>query len=197
MPSTSHEISALPVVVPLAAVAFAALLWRLRRRAALTVPRIVVSALMCVYGAGVVANTLLPIVIGAGGDRPPWRVFLNLTPLVNTELFDMVSNVVVFVPLGFLLPLVARVASARRVLLVGFLVSLTMEALQFVNAVAAHGGHVADINDLLANTLGAPIGYGIFRVAVLLPGLGRWADAATWPMPPRDETEIQPTRVTR
>ncbi len=41
---------------------------------------------MCVYGAGVVANTLLPIYLGEDDYHPPWRVFLNLTPLVNTEL---------------------------------------------------------------------------------------------------------------
>jgi len=79
MPSTCHEIPALPVVGPLAVVVFTVLLWRLHRRAAMTVPRVVVRALLCVYGAGVVANTLLPIVVGGGGYRPPWRVFLNLT----------------------------------------------------------------------------------------------------------------------
>jgi glycopeptide antibiotics resistance protein len=195
MPSSYHEIPVLPVVVALAAVAFAVLLWRLHRRAAMTVPRVVVSAAMCVYGAGVIGNTLLPIYVGTSGHDQPWRVYLNLTPLVGTEPMDMLQNVVVFVPLGFLLPLIAGVTSLPRVLLWGFLVSLTMEALQFVNAVTAHGGHVADVNDLLANTLGAPLGYGIFRVALLLPALGRWAGTATWPMPPQGEPEIQPARI--
>jgi glycopeptide antibiotics resistance protein len=114
---------------------------------------------------------------------------------VNTDAFDMLENVVVFVPLGLLLPLVARVRSARGVLLCGFLISLTMEVLQLANSLTGRGGHVADINDLLANTLGTPIGYGIFRAALLLPGLDRLADTAAWPPPAHDETEIRPTRV--
>lgn len=172
MPSTGHEISALPVVVPLAAVAFGVLLWRLRRRAATSVPRILVAAAACVYGAGVVANTLFPIYVGRPDYHESWRVFLNLTPLANTEPFDMLANVAVFVPLGFLVPLLARTSSVWRALLVGFLVSLTMETFQFINAVTGHGGHIADINDLLANTLGAPIGYAMFRGALLLPVIG-------------------------
>jgi VanZ family protein len=194
MPS-HHEIPVLPVVVLVAAVAFAVLLWRLHRRTAMTVPRVVVSAVMSVYAAGVIGNTLLPIYLGRGGYDLPWWKYPNFTPLVGTEPFDMLQNVVVFVPLGVLLPLVARVTSLPRVLLCGFLISLTMEVLQWVNAVTAHGGHVPDINDLLANTLGAPIGYAVFRVALLLPVLGPWARAATWPGPAQDEPEIQPVRV--
>jgi glycopeptide antibiotics resistance protein len=125
-----------------------------------------------VYGAGVVANTLFPIYLGGERYHRSWRVFLNLTPFADTEPFDMLTNVAVFVPLGFLLPLVTRANSALRVLLVGFLLSFTMETLQLVNAVTGHGGHIADINDLLANTLGAPIGYAVFRAALFLIARG-------------------------
>jgi glycopeptide antibiotics resistance protein len=100
---------------------------------------------------------------------------------VGTEPRDMLQNVVVFVPLGLLLPLVSRARSLPSVLLTGFLLSLTMEALQFLNAVVADGGHIADVNDLLANTLGAVVGYGLHRVALRLPALGGFARAATWP----------------
>lgn len=178
-----YEISTLLVVVPLGAVAFAVLLWRLHRGAGLTLLRVGVCGVLCVYLAGVIANSVFPIVLGGGGDQLPWWVGLNLVPLVNTDLADMLQNVLVFAPLGMLLPLVARVDSLPRVLLWGFLLSLTMEVLQFANAVTAHGGHVADINDLLANTIGAPIGYGVFRLARLVPAVDRLIRAATWPAP--------------
>lgn len=186
MLTTPREIPTLLVVVPLAVVGFGVMLWWLQRRGALTVLRVVVCAAVCVYGAGVVANTLLPIYVGGTGERPPWTVFLNLVPLADTEPADMLQNIVVFLPLGVLLPIVARVRSAGRVLLYGFLLSLTMELLQLANAVTGHGGHIADVNDLLANTLGAPLGYGIFRCALLLPPVARLVAAATWP--PRDDT---------
>jgi hypothetical protein len=152
LPGTHVEIDPRPALVPLVVIALAVLLWRLRRRGALTWPRIVVSAVLAVY-------------------------------------------VVVFLPLGVLLPLVGQVSSARRVLLLGFLLSLTMELLQGLNAVTVHGGHIADVNDLLANTLGAPLGYGVLRLARLVPALRRWADAATWPSRSHDEPELQPAPV--
>jgi hypothetical protein len=140
---------------------------------------------MCLYGGGVLANSLFPIFIGKSQGGLPWWDTVNLTPLVGTDRADMLRNVVVFAPLGFLLPLVARVHSARRVLVYGFLLSLAIETVQLVQSQIGNGGHVADINDLLANTVGTPIGYGAFRAALLLPALGRLALAATWP-PPRD-----------
>jgi glycopeptide antibiotics resistance protein len=193
MPSTTQEIPTLLVVVPLGAVALAVMLWWLHRRAALTALRASAGVVACGYGAGVVANTLLPIYIGETGDRPPWSVFLNLVPLVNTDPRDMLQNVVVFLPLGVLLPVVARVSSALRILLLGFLLSLTMEGLQLLNAVTGHGGHVADVNDLLANTLGAPLGYGIFRCALLVPLVARLVSAATWPAPNSGLTRRTPS----
>lgn len=177
---THQEVPTL-IVVPLGLAALAVMAWLLHRRSALTVPRLVASAVVCVYGAGIVANTLLPIYLGETGPRPPWSAFLNRVPLADTEPIDMLRNVLVFLPLGVLLPIIARVDSALRVLIYGFLLSLTMELLQLVNAVTGHGGHIADVNDLLANTLGAALGYGIFRVSLLLPPVARLASAMTWP----------------
>jgi VanZ family protein len=146
-----------------------------------------------VYGGGVLANSVFPIFIGKGQTGLPWWDAVNLTPLVGTDRADMLRNIVVFLPLGFLLPLVARVHSALRILVVGFLLSLAIETVQLVQSQIGNGGHVADINDLLANTLGAPIGYGIFRAALLLPALGRLATAATWPPSLNSKAENQPS----
>jgi glycopeptide antibiotics resistance protein len=181
-PDPWDQVPVLPVVVPLGLLVVAVLLWRLHRRAALTFPRVVVGAAVAVYVAGVVANSLFPVFIGKSGVEPWWSS-LNLVPLVNTDLDDMLENVAVFVPLGVLLPLVARTTSLPRVLLRGFLVSLAIEVLQLVNSVAANGGHASDVNDLLANTLGAAVGFGLFRAALLLPVLRRLARSATWPDP--------------
>ena len=183
-----YQITALPVVVPLGVLAFTVLLWRLRHHAALTFPRALTCAVLCVYGAGVVANTALPITLGGDRNTQPWWTYLNLTPGMGTDPMDMLQNVAVFVPLGFLLPLLVRDAPAPRVALWGFLFSFGMEALQLANAVLLNGGHVADVNDLLANTLGAPLGYGLFRAARLVPAMDRLADAAGWPRPYRNET---------
>ena len=187
-PDPWGQVPVLPVVVPLGVLVLAVLLWRLHRRAALTLPRLLVSAVVALYVAGVVANSLFPVFIGKDGVDP-WWLTLNLVPLVDTDVVDMLENVAVFVPLGVLLPLVARAASFPRVLLWGFLLSLAIEVLQLVNSIVSNGGHASDVNDLLANVLGAAVGYGVFRVALRLPVLRRLARSATWPLPHPDQAD--------
>ena len=76
---------------------------------------------------------------------------------------DTYLNILVFVPLGFLLPQVWRRARWWKVLLIGFGVSLLIEALQLVTRLGWF-----DIDDILANTLGAVAGYIVFAVADLI-----------------------------
>jgi glycopeptide antibiotics resistance protein len=180
-----QELPTLPIVAPPAILAFAVLLWHLRRRSALTALRALVAAAVCVYGAGVIANTVFPIYRSMPDSGQPWWDHVHLTPLAGTEAFDMVQNVLVFLPLGVLLPLVARVRSVPAALLGGFALSLLMELLQLLNTATGHGGHIADVNDLLANTVGCVAGYALFRLALLLAPARHLVAAATWPA--RDE----------
>jgi glycopeptide antibiotics resistance protein len=101
------------VLVPATAVAIAIALWWLHRRSRLTALRAAVAVVACVYGAGVLGHVLLPFPIDTNDPRP-WRVWLHLTPFVDVvqDPIGIVLNIVLFVPLGFLLPLVA--ASPRR-----------------------------------------------------------------------------------
>lgn len=181
MPAPWQEIDAWPVVAPLATIATAVLLRHLHRRQALNVPRALLAVFMCVYGAGVVASTVFPVVVGRSGSGLPWWEMLNLVPLVGTEPADMLQNVVVLLPMGFLVPLLGWGRSAGRALLGGFLLSLAIETAQVVQSQVGQGGHVGDVNDLLANCLGAVLGHGIFRLCLRVPALERLAAAATWP----------------
>ncbi len=68
----------MPVVVPLGVAVFGLLLWRLGVRRALSLPRAAVAAVVAVYAAGVVGNTLFPTVVADSlvDDRalPGWAV---------------------------------------------------------------------------------------------------------------------------
>lgn len=176
-----REIPTLLVVVPLGVSALAVMLWWLHRHDALTGLRIVTAVVWCVYCAGVVANTVLPIYLGQPDYDQSWTAFLNLTPFTDTDAADMLQNVLVFLPLGVLVPVIFRDRSASRVLVFAFFFSLVMETLQLINSVTTRGGHVADVNDLCANTVGGIAGYGLFRVAILAPPVARLVEAATWP----------------
>lgn len=176
------EVPVLPVVVPLAAAVFAILLWHLHRRGLLSVPRAAVALVLCVYAAGVVANTVFPIFL----DKPPgsaeWWAAIDLEPLGDYEFQDSVKNMVVFVPLGGLVPLLVARASCWRVIAVAAASSLTIEVAQFAGSYFGNGGHIADVNDLISNILGAVVGAGLFFAISQVPGAAavidrfRWAD---------------------
>jgi glycopeptide antibiotics resistance protein len=173
-------------LVPLVLTAFVAMAYRLQRVGAATAPRLVASAGVCGYGAGVLKSMLLPmpIAVGAGRDGfESWRLFVNLTPVVTglDDPIGLVLNVALFVPLGVLLPLLLRAPSVGRVVVTAFLVSMAIELLQLGTGVTVSIGRIADVDDLIANTAGALLGYAVFRTACLLPGADRVIAAATWP----------------
>lgn len=181
MITTAREISGSPAGATLALVGLALVIWWLRREAALTAPRVLAGAALCVYAAGVLANTAFPLFLGTAHADVPWTTYLNLVPLHDTETRDIIQNVAVFAPLGLLLPLVFPLRSALSVTVCAAALSLSIEALQLLNAVTGHGGHIADVNDLLANVLGALLGYALTRAAITIPALRRVALAFAWP----------------
>ena len=94
------------------------------------------------------------------------RTGVNLIPLGTlgeNALFwsYFIENILLFIPLGMLLPSILKVY--RRLLpclLTGCFVSLAIEILQFIT----QRGY-AQLDDVLTNTLGAGIGYLLFRAA--------------------------------
>ena len=70
-------------------------------------------------------------------------------------LTEIVLNILMLIPIGFLLPLLVE----RHTVLYGFLCSLCIEVFQLVTK----RGYF-EIDDLIHNTLGAVIGYGIYRL---------------------------------
>jgi len=65
-------------------------------------------------------------------------------------------------PFGFGLPFIANYRF-KKVVLVGLLLSIATELLQFITGFAANMTfRVADVNDVIFNTLGASIGYILF-----------------------------------
>ncbi|MDA0184347.1 VanZ family protein [Solirubrobacter phytolaccae] len=170
----------LPVVVPLAAAMFVALLWHLHRRDRLSAPRAIVSFLLCVYAAGVVANTVFPIFWDMPGGAEPWTAYLDVVPLVGYELSDAVTNVLVFVPLGMLVSLCVDSTSWWRVLAVAATLSLAIELAQLFTARVLGGGHIADVNDLIFNVAGAALGLGLISLLSRVPGAALLISRFRW-----------------
>lgn len=180
-----REVPVLPVVVPLAAVVLGLLLWRLHRTGRLTVPRAAVALALAVYAAGVVANTVFPIFLDKPASSAAWDAHLVLVPLVDYEVADAVMNVLVFLPLGMLLPLLLARPSWWRVVLTAAAFSLAIEVTQYVTSHLLGGGHVADASDLLFNVVGGALGLGLFTVLCRVPALDAFFDRFRWTTAPR------------
>ncbi|OCA84541.1 hypothetical protein A8F94_15915 [Bacillus sp. FJAT-27225] len=74
---------------------------------------------------------------------------------------NLAGNVVGFMPLGFLLPIMfARFSTLRSVFLASFSLSLTYEVLQLLLKLGSF-----DIDDLILNSLGGLLGFLCFKLA--------------------------------
>ena len=91
---------------------------------------------------------------------------INLVPLVHLFDYDsardiiwnVAGNVALFIPCGIVLPMVYRqLNSFWKVIAIGAFISLCIEILQLPFASRA-----SDVDDLILNTLGVTVGYGIY-----------------------------------
>jgi len=81
----------------------------------------------------------------------------NLIPFAGNSAVDIVCNAIMFIPVGFFLPLLFNgFKNPYKTVFAGFLLSLAIEASQIFNFRAT------DITDLITNTLGALCWYMVF-----------------------------------
>lgn len=84
----------------------------------------------------------------------------------NAEVYkDVLGNILIFIPFPFLLLFLLGFKNYRRLLLLSFVSSAGVELLQFITNVG-----VADIDDILFNTLGAAIGKLMMYMVALMRG---------------------------
>ena len=164
-PLMQFEIPAVPVLLPLwvSSVVVAAI-W-LQRRRLISPGRMVTVLLAATYGAAVLALTLLPLPVATGvyANKIAWYEKLNLIPVLTIDLKTFILNIVMTVPLGMLAPLLIRVHTRGRAALIGLLFSLAIELVQGASNIVFSSGRTADINDVIANTAGAVLGWYVFH----------------------------------
>lgn len=74
-------------------------------------------------------------------------------------IVHFIGNIVIFLPLGFLFPLVSEKQRWYRTVRAGFCFSLLIETIQLISKRGCF-----DPDDIILNTLGTVIGYGLYRV---------------------------------
>lgn len=132
---------------------------------------------------GLIGVTLLPIYIRIG-YQPTWSdidININLIPfhfikeffgLIKEDAFyiqvaikNVIGNLILFMPLGFLIPMrTKRPMKVSRVLLICLCSSLTIEIMQTVERFLGIGLRIADIDDIILNCIGGGIGFVIYKI---------------------------------
>ena len=104
-----------------------------------------------------------PLIINMSSLQP---LRVNLIPFVNILDYDIkreaainiIGNISMFIPTGVIMPILyKRLDCFWKVLLAGAGLSFVIEVIQLL-----FPGSVTDIDDLILNTLGVAVGYGIY-----------------------------------
>lgn len=99
----------------------------------------------------------------------PFRTLRHFVRLLNSgvrsyirmSVINLGGNIVMFIPLGFLLPrVIYRLSTLPRVLLTTAIVITAVEIIQLFTLVGS-----CDIDDLILNIIGSAIGYGILKLS--------------------------------
>ena len=95
---------------------------------------------------------------------------IGVSLLNNILVRNLILNIMLFIPLGFLLPLYSdKLKKMYRVVLIGFLATLTIELTQHFNDYG-----VFEIDDVFNNTLGTLLGYCCFMIFYKIKNKENW-----------------------
>lgn len=90
---------------------------------------------------------------------------LNLIPLIRLTSRDLLTsllNILLLIPFGFGLPFITNFRM-RKIVIIGMLFSIVIELLQLITGLMAKiTFRIADINDVIFNTVGVAVGYLLF-----------------------------------
>ncbi len=136
----------------------------LEGNARLTARRGLTIATVSTYLAAVAALTMFPHHLDPGTPTGMTDL-INLVPLVGADPVTFGLNIVMTVPLGLLVPLVIRLRSGWAMAALGLAFSLGIELTQGFTDLVFDSGRVVDVNDLIANTTGAVLGFWAIRAA--------------------------------
>jgi glycopeptide antibiotics resistance protein len=128
---------------------------------------LLVRTLFYVYLSLVALVTLMPVITSLPFILNHPYDFMNMVPFIDVLsgrgdfIRQVLLNVIMTVPFGFLYPMTCSPhAGFLKTVLFCFLMSLGIELLQPL----IDGFRSADITDLITNTVGGVIGYGIYLV---------------------------------
>ena len=77
---------------------------------------------------------------------------------INVAIVNLLGNILAFIPMGFLLPILfGRYKKIRNVFYISFIVSLSIEMIQLIFRLGS-----CDIDDIILNILGGLVGFSFY-----------------------------------
>lgn len=137
--------------------------------------RITAAFLLAVYTVFAVGMFFFPILYDTSMFKAA-APSVNLIPLhsileyfqhfsTETAVKQVVGNVMVFLPIGFLIPILfAKFRHFAKLVLLSFLLSVSIEMIQYLISAATHTpNRAADIDDVILNLMGGMLGFCLYR----------------------------------
>ena len=143
--------------------------FRKQKKVMIPTGRLLLCAVFIIYLVVVVGATMLRYRMHSfsGGIGEIYPLFYSYKEAWNhfsaREWRNIILNIMMFVPFGFLLPLVSKKFQVFwETYLAGFLLTFLIEMTQLLFNLG-----ICELDDLMNNTVGAMIGYGLYRLFAL------------------------------
>ncbi|MCG8541828.1 MAG: VanZ family protein [Clostridia bacterium] len=131
---------------------------------------LIINTLMYVYISIVLYVTLMPFTFPLGGSNNLFMRSANFIPFKDLRLNragsvkEIILNVVMMVPFGFLYP-ITKTKGIIKTVIITFIFSLAIECSQLLSVWwGGFASRTFDVTDLITNTTGGFIGYLIFII---------------------------------
>lgn len=113
----------------------------------------------------VIYLTLMPILTSLPSVLNSSIFSMHLLPFDDVlnhngdAIFQVIINIIMFIPFGYLLPQVKKL-NFFQVVLLAFLFTLSIELLQPI----LNSWRISDVTDVITNTIGGIVGYIIYKI---------------------------------
>ncbi|KAA8755366.1 VanZ family protein [Paenibacillus sp. UASWS1643] len=166
--SIQYSISSPIVLGPLFVLVLLALMIHARvSKTRYTVRQYVSMLAFAIYMLGVMHFVFFPIDVNIGiyANQTPWYQSIQWIPLLTADAPSFLLNIVLFMPLGFMLPFIKPwIHSLQTAALAGLALSILIEITQLLLRVTLGNGRSTDLNDIIANTTGSVLGFVILNL---------------------------------
>ena len=130
--------------------------------------KLILKTIMFVYITLVLFATILPLDVTLSTNNY-FLNSINLEPFIDYKmqyggaLRQIILNIIMFIPFGFLLPQVSK----RRfigVMIFSLMFTLSIECTQLLKTYVSFSGRIFDVTDMITNFTGGVIGYILYAI---------------------------------